>query len=90
MDAHVQIIVHGMVQGVGFRFYVLREARLLDLKGFVRNIPTGEVEIEAEGDRGMLQELIKKVKAGPRFADIAGLDIEWKKFQGIFQFFEIR
>lgn len=90
MDAHVQIIVHGMVQGVGFRFFVLREARLLNINGYVKNVPTGEVIIEAEGDRGMLEDLIKKVKVGPRFADVEDLNIEWKKVQGIFKSFEVR
>ena len=89
MDAHVQIIVHGMVQGVGFRYFVFREAQQLNLRGYVKNVPTGEVEITAEGDRGMLEELIKKVSVGPRFADIEDLAIEWKKVQGLFQLFEI-
>ena len=48
MDAHVQIIVHGMVQGVGFRYFVFREAQQLNLRGYVKNVPTGEVEITAE------------------------------------------
>lgn len=77
MESHVHIVVEGHVQGVGFRWFVSRWAKSLDLRGFVRNLGNGNVEIEAEGDRSILEELIKQVKVGPRSAQVRNLSLEW-------------
>jgi acylphosphatase len=90
MDAHVYITVHGMVQGVGFRYFVLREAQQLNLNGYVENLPSGNVGIEAEGDKGILEEFIRIVRVGSRFAEIDDLTTEWKKFEGLYHSFVIR
>jgi acylphosphatase len=78
VTARVHIIVEGLVQGVGFRWFVYRKAEALGLTGWVRNLYNGSVEIEAEGDRSLLEELIKEVKVGPRSARVTNLRIEWK------------
>ena len=52
MIVRVHILVQGLVQGVGFRWFVAREAGQLGLQGFVRNRAEGTVELEAEGERG--------------------------------------
>lgn len=57
--------IAGRVQGVGFRWFAREEARRLDLAGWVRNLPTGEVEILAEGPRVALEELSRRIAAGP-------------------------
>jgi acylphosphatase len=90
MQVGVHIIVLGMVQGVGFRYFVWRQATKLSLSGFVRNLYDGNVEIEAYGDRSLLEELIKDVKAGPRSAYVKDLRIEWKEFQERYIGFEVR
>ena len=89
MNAGVQIVVEGMVQGVGFRYFVLGEARQLNLKGFVRNLPNNNVEIYSEGDRGLLEELIKSVKVGPRLSSVTNLQIEWKEYSGKYKSFDV-
>ena len=61
----IHLIVHGRVQGVGFRHFVTREARALGLAGTVRNQPDGTVEVEAEGGAGALAELVATVRRGP-------------------------
>lgn len=61
--SHLRIA--GRVQGVGFRWFAREEARRLDLAGWVRNLPTGEVEILAEGPRVALDELARRVAEGP-------------------------
>jgi acylphosphatase len=58
-------IVRGQVQGVGYRFFVVREARALDLSGYVRNLPDGTVEIVAEGTEEVLRELERRLSDGP-------------------------
>lgn len=60
------ILVKGRVQGVGFRWFVHREAAELGLRGWVRNTDTGHVEIVASGDESLLQELRQAVKKGSR------------------------
>jgi len=90
MQIGVHIVVHGMVQGVGFRYFVLRHATRLGLTGWVRNLFSGEVELEAEGERCMLEELIRELKVGPRSAYVKDLKIDWRDFKNRFQDFEIR
>ena len=90
MQIGVHITVQGLVQGVGFRYFVYRHASMLGLTGWVRNLDNSDVEIEAEGDRSLVEELIKEVKVGPRSAHVKDLKIEWQDFKNSFQAFEIR
>ena len=77
MTTRVHIIVEGLVQGVGFRWYAARKAQALGLAGYVRNLYDGTVELEAEGDRSLLEELIGALKVGPRSAQVTDLRLEW-------------
>ncbi len=90
MEARVHIIVHGLVQGVGFRWFVAREAGRLGLRGFVRNRTEGTVELEAEGDRSLIEALIAHVKVGPRSSQVRDLQIVWQELQKDTKPFEIR
>ncbi len=90
MVVGARIIVRGLVQGVGFRYFVYRHASHLNLRGYVRNLHSGDVEIEVQGDRSLIEELIKEVKVGPRAAHVVDLKIEWKEPNQNFHGFEIR
>ncbi len=70
--------VKGLVQGVGFRAFVLRTAIELDLKGWVRNRWDGSVEVIAEGERVTLESLLTELWKGPRSAHVSKIDIEWQ------------
>ncbi len=85
-----EITVNGLVQGVGLRYYIIRQAKSLELKGFVKNLFTGEVYILAEGERGMIEELIKLTKTGPSHAHIKNCRVEWSDSTDEFTTFEIR
>lgn len=74
----VHIVVTGHVQGVGFRYFTATRARALGLTGAVRNLPTGQVEITAEGDMATLDALIGAVRAGPPGARVRDLDVRWE------------
>jgi acylphosphatase len=67
-------IVRGRVQGVGFRWFVEREAALLGLAGWVRNNDDGTVEVLASGSDEQLNSLLAKLKQGPRAARVDAVD----------------
>ena len=71
--------MQGRVQGVGFRNFVLRRAQSLDLSGWVRNQPNGDVELEAEGDRSALERLLELVREGPPSARVTGVLERWSE-----------
>ncbi|MGO9324954.1 MAG: acylphosphatase [Terracidiphilus sp.] len=66
----VHFLIQGRVQGVGFRWFVQREASELNLRGWVRNTEEGEVEVLAAGDAGNLDELRSSLRRGPRGARV--------------------
>ena len=70
------IVVHGDVQGVGFRYFVQRAAMRLGLTGNVRNCHDSTVEIVAEGPADKMAELVSEVQTGPRQARVDRLEIE--------------
>jgi acylphosphatase len=71
-----RLTVRGRVQGVGFRYFVVREAEALGLSGWVRNRSGGEVEILAQGTPRALDRLEKALRQGPRFAVVQSVHRE--------------
>lgn len=78
----------GAVQGVGFRYTTERMARRLPVAGFVRNLPTGEVELVAEGEEAVLQDFLKEIKKSFE-GYLHGTDVKWGKATGEFRDFGI-
>lgn len=70
------ILVSGLVQGVGFRYFVWQTALRLGLSGWVKNLDSGEVELEAQGIPRKLDKLIQMVKKGPRFSRVEQIQIQ--------------
>jgi acylphosphatase len=68
-------IVTGRVQGVGFRWFVEREARILGINGWVRNRSDGSVEVLASGTREQLSNLHKKLREGPRASRVDNVEV---------------
>ncbi len=85
-----KIIVNGLVQGVGFRYFVMRHADNLNLKGYTQNLFTGEVLTEVEGELGLINELIKQLKNGPMKSHVVNCTVEWSKHKNEFTKFEVR
>lgn len=75
----VHIIVHGRVQGVGFRYFTKTNGQRLGLAGWVRNLSDGTVEIWAEGRRKTLDQFIQDVQRGPSHAHVSHLNVDWKE-----------
>ncbi len=72
----IKIIVHGIVQGVGFRMFILNEARRIGVKGYVKNNMDGTVEIVAQGTSEQVEMLIDAAKRGPLHSRVDRIDIE--------------
>lgn len=82
-------VVRGDVQGVGFRYFVMRKAAQLGLKGWVRNNDDGTVELVAEGERGDLEQLLRSAREGPRLARVSDVDARWSTATGGLQGFDL-
>ncbi len=82
-------IVHGDVQGVGFRYFLMREAHRLGLRGWVRNRDDGTVEFVAEGNRADLERLKQAAEQGPRMAQVDRVDGRWSAAVGNLHAFDL-
>ena len=90
-EARLSAIVHGRVQGVYFRYFVRNEARRLGLRGYVRNLASGDaVEIRAEGEKPQLDELVEELKTGPPGASVKRIETDWSEYTGQFESFTIK
>ncbi len=69
----LEYIVSGTVQGVGYRYYALRMADRLGVRGFVRNMPTGEVQVVATADQDTLRRLEELLLEGPMMSRVTGV-----------------
>ncbi len=85
----VEIFISGVVQGVGFRYFVCHQAQDLGVVGLVRNLPDGRLMITAEGDQEQLDAFIDDVKSGPRSAVVEDVAIRWTMAEGRFTSFNM-
>ncbi len=85
----IHAFVSGLVQGVNFRFYTKMLADKLGLKGWIKNLPDGRVEVVAEGSENEINELIKFLKKGPKGAKVLNIEIEKEEYKGEFKYFDI-
>lgn len=74
--ATMRFVVRGRVQGVGYRYFALREAEALGVAGFARNLADGSVEVVAEADAALLRDLEARLREGPSFAEVASIESE--------------
>jgi len=72
--AAYRYLIRGRVQGVGYRYFALREAESLGVAGFVRNLPDGSVEVVAEAAEQALGRFEDRLRAGPSFSDVSGVE----------------
>ena len=82
--------VRGVVQGVGFRWFVQREASLLGLVGWVANLADGSVEVVAEGHDEALAALVGRLREGPAASDVSRVDLRREPARGNLVSFGIR
>ncbi len=87
--ARVNLLVLGQVQGVFYRASCMEKAQSLSVTGSIRNLAGGEVEIDAEGPKYALEELITWCRQGPPDAKVEDVIIKWQKFKDEFRTFMI-
>ena len=83
-------IVHGRVQGVGFRDFTQHRGIELGLTGWVRNELDGTVEVTAEGERATLERFAAFLRRGPQSARVTQVDLDWRAATGKFTSFNVR
>jgi acylphosphatase len=88
--ARLEVSVRGAVQGVGYRYFVLRVAAGLDITGWVANEPDGSVRCVAEGRRPTLERLAAALREGPPAARVDDVRVTWAPATGSFTTFGVR
>ena len=84
---HYNIRIYGRVQRVGFRYWTLRTADNLGIKGFVKNLADGSVYIEAEGDQEQLSEFLIWCRKGADYSNVEEVDVEEASVQNFTSFY---
>jgi acylphosphatase len=82
-------VIKGDVQGVGFRWFLIRRAQSLELTGWVANRDDSVVEFVAEGTRRNLEQLERAAHEGPRRARVAAVEVSWSEATGDLSRFDI-
>ena len=86
----LEATVHGLVQGVSFRYYTRRTAQQLGVVGWVANQRDGTVRVVAEGPQAALDGLLAFLHEGPSMADVRQVDVTWQPASGDFTQFSVR
>ncbi|HEX7128328.1 MAG TPA: acylphosphatase [Thermodesulfobacteriota bacterium] len=85
----VRARVRGRVQGVGFRWSAVETARALGVRGYVRNLPDGDVEAVVEGEAAAVEQMLDWLRRGPRHARVAGVTTAEEPYAGEFTDFSV-
>lgn len=86
----IRVTIEGHVQGVGYRFFAVQQARKLNVTGWVRNCHDGMVEVMAEGEGGMLKEFAEALKRGPYAARVSGIHVHPETYRAEFDAFDVK
>ncbi|MDA1044040.1 MAG: acylphosphatase [Verrucomicrobia bacterium] len=90
MQARLQLVVKGRVQGVGYRASAQARARSRGLSGWVRNCPDGSVQVTAEGSQEALLAFLEWCRQGPSLARVTELTHSFSEALGRFDGFDVR
>lgn len=83
MKKSVRLYINGAVQGVFYRAFVKDQAEKLNVKGFVRNLEDGRVEVFLEGNNEDVDKMVELCKKGPKHSQIRSVEIKSEKFQDL-------
>ncbi len=85
-----RIKVKGIVQGVGYRYFVYEKANQIGISGYVKNLADGSVEIVCQCDEDKMNKLLEHLKLGPVYSKVENIDIEEIDCNQLFDGFEIK
>lgn len=86
---HIEAIIHGTVQGVGYRYYALHAARVCGVTGWVKNMPDGTVKVVAEGTHDAIQQFMDALRNGPMLATVHTITTHTSSVLEHFQNFKV-
>jgi len=89
MEKQVKALFSGTVQGVGFRFTARGIARRMPVKGYVKNLPDGQVELVAEGEEQEVKSLLERIRGSELSSYIRDVQTQWQSATGKYSTFEI-
>lgn len=81
-------LAKGRVQGVGYRAFCADEGMRLNVEGYARNLPDGRVEVVAEADEATLRQFVERLREGPPFSRVDGVEYRWEDPTGEYRGFE--
>jgi acylphosphatase len=84
-----EIIVSGAVQGVGYRYFAIRQAEQYSLTGYVRNLADGRVAVYAEGEKELIDHFKMALEEGPRFAHVEKVEIIFSSYKAKYKNFSV-
>lgn len=90
LPSALHIVVAGKVRRVGFRRFAKQSADRLGLTGWVRNRRQGEVEIQAVGEKRLLEAFLARIREGPKSAIIQEISVHWLEADQPYRHFRIR
>jgi len=88
--AGVEVLVEGLVQGVGYRAFALRRARERGLTGYALNLPDGRVKVRVEGNRQSIDEYLHDLEIGPPLARVERVTVTPVSYTGHYRDFGVR
>ncbi len=83
------LLISGKVQGVGYRFWTLQQAKKLGIVGWVKNLPDSRVEAVLMGNHSSIETMVKLCESGPPPAKVDNISVSWIKYEEMKEF-EIR
>ena len=89
MKKSIRLYINGTVQGIFFRQFVKEGADEFKLRGFVRNLESGDVEIVVEGEDDAIERMKNRIRKGPKHAQIRDVVVEKRKWSGDFGEFKV-
>ncbi|MGD9899538.1 MAG: acylphosphatase [Calditrichaceae bacterium] len=89
MKIAMRVFVKGRVQGIGYRWFARENADELNVTGYVRNLPNGEVEVFVEGEQAKIIDYLSRLRKGPSMAVVTDLEINQYPYENRFKKFKV-
>ncbi len=89
LKIRAHIFIKGLVQGVSFRYWAIRQADKFDVTGWIRNLYDGRVEAVFEGERNSVEKMIEVCRRGPSGAVVRDLATYWEEYSGVYEDFHV-